>query len=67
MLAYERQAQLWLMRRRLSDMYRFGQKDPRWTANANYASSFNVVGLLYPIAQVERLANPCVADATKCQ
>lgn len=67
MLAYERQAQLWLMGRRLSDMYRFGQKDPRWTANANYASAFNVVGLFFPIAQVERLGNPCVADATKCK
>ncbi len=67
MLAYERQAQLWLMGRRLSDMYRFGQKDPKWTNNSNYASSFSVVGLLYPIAQVERLANPCVADASKCK
>ena len=30
MLAYERQAQLWLMRRRLMDMYRFGVKDAKW-------------------------------------
>ena len=67
MLAYERQAQLWLLGRRLSDMYRFGQKDAKWTINANYASAFNVVGLLFPIAQVERLANPCVADASKCK
>lgn len=67
MLAYERQAQLWLMRRRLSDMYRFGEKDPRWTANANYDSSFNQVGLLFPITNTERLANPCVADPTQCK
>ena len=67
MLAYERQSQLWFTGRRLADMYRFGQKDTRWTANPNYASSFSVVGLLFPIAQVERLANPCVADASKCK
>ncbi len=67
MLAYERQAQLWLMRRRLIDMYRFGQKDPRWAPNQNYESAFSVVGLLFPISKIERDANPCVADATKCQ
>ena len=67
MLAYERQAQLWLMRRRLSDMYRFGQKDSKWTSNPNYDSAFNQVGLLFPITNTERLANPCVADASKCK
>ena len=67
MLAYERQSQLWLMRRRLSDMYRFGQKDSKWTTNPNFESSFNVVGLLFPITNVERLANPCVADASACK
>jgi hypothetical protein len=67
MLVYERQVELWLMRRRLTDMYRFGIKDPKWSANANYDSAFSQVGLLFPITVVERLANPCVADATKCQ
>ena len=67
MLAYERQAQLWLMRRRLSDMYRFGIKDPKWVSSANYPSAATSVGLLFPITQTERLANPCIADATKCQ
>lgn len=67
MLAYERQAQLWLMRRRLMDMYRFGQKDAKWLPNSNYDSSFSQVGLLFPITNTERLANPCVADAAKCQ
>lgn len=67
MLAYERQAQLWLMRRRLSDMYRFGQKDSRWAPNQNYESAFSVVGLFFPISKIERDANPCVADPTKCQ
>jgi hypothetical protein len=67
MLAYERQAQLWLMRRRLMDMYRFGQKDPKWVASSNYDSAFSQVGLLFPIAKVERLANPCVEDASACR
>jgi starch-binding outer membrane protein, SusD/RagB family len=66
MLAYEREAQLWLMRRRLMDMYRFGQKDAKWAASPNYDSAFNQVGLLFPITNVERLANPCIADPTKC-
>lgn len=67
MLAYERQVQLWLMRRRLMDMYRFGQKDSKWTTSSNYDSAFSQVGLLFPITNVERLANPCYADPTKCQ
>jgi hypothetical protein len=67
MLAYERQAQLWLMRRRLIDMYRFGQKEAKWVANPNYDSSFSQVGLLFPISNTERLANPCITDASKCQ
>jgi hypothetical protein len=66
MLAYERQAQLWLMRRRLSDMYRFGQKAPEWTLNPNLESAFDRVGLLFPIPNVERLGNPCVEDPSKC-
>lgn len=66
MLAYERQAQLWLMRRRLSDMYRFGEKDAKWTANPNFESAFSVVGLLFPIPNVERLGNPCITEPTKC-
>jgi hypothetical protein len=67
MLVYERQVELWLMRRRLMDMARFGVKDVKWTSNASYENLFSQVGLLFPIANVERQANPCVADATKCQ
>ncbi|HVZ47951.1 MAG TPA: RagB/SusD family nutrient uptake outer membrane protein [Gemmatimonadaceae bacterium] len=66
MLTYERQVELWLMRRRLMDMYRFGIKDTKWAASANYDSAFNQVGLLFPIAYVERISNPCVTDATAC-
>ena len=63
MLASERRAQLWLMRRRLMDMYRFGQKEAKWVTNTTYESAFTVTGLLFPITNVERLANPCVLDA----
>jgi hypothetical protein len=66
MLIYERQVELWLMRRRLMDMARFGVKDVKWTSNASYDNLFSQVGLLFPIANVERQANPCIADATKC-
>lgn len=63
MLQHERQAQLWLMRRRLADMHRFNLKDtPKWVANPNFESTFNVNGLLFPIPQVERLGNPCVNE-----
>jgi hypothetical protein len=66
MLAYERQAQLWLMRRRLDDMYRFGLKDALWANRPGLESSLNVNGLLFPIPNVERLGNPCIADPGSC-
>ncbi len=67
MLAYERKAQTWLMRRRLSDMYRFGEKDSHWAANPNFESAFNVPGLLFPIPNVERLGNPCITNPAACK
>ena len=67
MLAYERQAQLWLMRRRLADMYRFGLTDPKWANNPNFESAFTNKGLLFPIPNVERLGNPCIANAALCK
>lgn len=66
MLKYERKVELWMMRRRLMDMYRFGIKDPLWQPDANFPSAFDTVGLLFPISQPERLANPCIMDASKC-
>lgn len=66
MLQYERQAQLWLMNRRLSDMYRFGVKDAKWAPNPNFESSFTVPGLLFPIPNVERLGNPCINTPALC-
>ena len=67
MLKHERQAQLWLMNRRLSDMYRFGQKDSKWAPNPNFESSFSVPGLLFPIPNVERLGNPCINNPALCK
>ena len=66
-LKHERMAQLWLMRRRLSDMYRFAQKDAKWANNPNFESAFSVPGLLFPIPNVERLGNPCIKDPTLCK
>ena len=66
MLKFERQAQLLFYRRRLSDMYRFGQKAAEWATNPNFESSFNVPGLLFPIPNVERLANPCITRPEQC-
>jgi len=66
-LRHERQAQLWLMRRRLSDMYRFGQKEAKWTNNPNFESAFSVPGLLFPIPNVERLGNPCITNPSQCR
>lgn len=65
MLQHERQAQLWLMRRRLADMHRFNIKDSRWVAVTGFESTFDVNGLLFPIPTVERLGNPCVAEPTR--
>ena len=60
MLQHERQAQLWLMRRRLADMHRFNLKETRWQASTGFESTFNINGLLFPIPLIERQGNPCV-------
>jgi starch-binding outer membrane protein, SusD/RagB family len=65
MLQHERQAQLWLMRRRLADMHRFNLKDSRWVAVTGFESTFNINGLLFPIPLIERLGNPCVEEPTR--
>jgi len=67
MLAYERQAQLFLMRRRLSDMYRFRQKDATWTDNPNYDSVNSCTGFLFHTANTERLANTLVPAYQPCK
>lgn len=66
MLVHERSVQLWLMRRRLADMARFNLVDPKWVLVSGYESALNVKGLLFPIPNVERLGNPCIADPSGC-
>ena len=67
MLKAERQAQLFLYRRRLQDMYRFGQKAAEWATNPNFDSAFSKPGILFPIPNIERLANPCITNPSACK
>jgi starch-binding outer membrane protein, SusD/RagB family len=64
MLRYERQSQLWLMGRRLSDLYRFGIKDTKWQPTPNFANAATATGLFFPIPNIERLANQCITTPT---
>ena len=66
LLRFERMANLFLMNRRLIDLYRFGEKVADWKLDPNFESAFNVPGLLFPIPNVERLANPCIAKPAQC-
>lgn len=54
MLRHQRQSSLFLMNRRLSDMYRFGVQDPLWAGSSAAASA---PGTFFPIPQVEQEAN----------
>jgi starch-binding outer membrane protein, SusD/RagB family len=65
-LKFERQANLWLQMRRLNDLYRFGIKPAEWRSNPNFESAFSVPGLLFPVPNIERLANPCFASPSAC-
>lgn len=66
-LQHERMANLMLMRRRLADLYRFGKKVKEWTTDPNFKSAVNDPGLLFPIPNIERQANPCITNAAACQ
>ena len=46
LLVYERQSQLFLMGRRLADMYRFGVLSDRWNPTSDAATA---PGTLFPI------------------
>lgn len=65
-LTFERQANLFMRLRRLADLYRFGLRVAEWTTDPNYKSAVNTPGLLFPIPNVERLANPCVSNPGSC-
>lgn len=55
MLRHMRQANLFLMNRRLADMYRFGTASPRWLPQSPAA---NEPGIFFPIAITEIRSNP---------
>lgn len=67
MLKHERMANLFMQLRRLVDLYRFGDRVAEWTTDPNFKSAVNTLGLLFPIPNIERLANPCVANPAACQ
>lgn len=55
MIQHHRMGNLFLQGRRLSDMYRFGIQDPRWTAASE---TVNNPGIFMPITTIECRANP---------
>jgi hypothetical protein len=67
MLKHERMANLFMQLRRLGDLYRFGDNVAEWTTDPNFKSAVNTPGLLFPIPNIERLANPCAANPGACQ
>jgi hypothetical protein len=54
MLRHMRRVHLFLMGRRLADMYRFGERDPRWQTGS---AAYRARGCFFPIGFTERLAN----------
>lgn len=65
-LVFERQSNLFMQLRRLADLYRFGLTVAEWTTDPNYKSAVNTPGLLFPIPNIERLANPCIDNPNSC-
>ncbi|MBX9928555.1 MAG: RagB/SusD family nutrient uptake outer membrane protein [Gemmatimonadaceae bacterium] len=53
-LIHERRVNLFFQGRRLTDLYRFGQKDPRWLSTASTSKK----ACFLPISYIERQANP---------
>ena len=68
LLRHERKVNLWMQRRRLSDLYRFGERVAQWRADPNFESAFSTRGLFFPIPVIELQSNPCLATppATGC-
>lgn len=54
LLVHERRVNLFMQGRRLSDMYRFGQRDPRWQQTS---FAYTTRGCFFPITLTERQAN----------
>jgi hypothetical protein len=64
MLKYERRVNLFLMGRRLQDMYRFGERDSRWQAGS---AAFRVRGCFFPITTTERQSNTNAIPRPSCE
>jgi hypothetical protein len=60
MLVYSRQANLFLMTRRLSDHYRFNIASPEWISGAQVVAN---PGMFFPIPATECLSNPNIGAA----
>jgi len=63
-LRHMRRVHLFMMGRRLTDMYRFGERDPRWQTNS---AAFRARGCYFPITFTERLGNPQVTAPPVCE
>ncbi len=67
MLKYERKESLFLEGWRLHDLYRFGDRADMWQSVVPVAEAIQKPGTVFPITQVELLANPyCVANPASC-
>jgi hypothetical protein len=64
MLRHTRRVHLFLMGRRLADMYRFGDRDPRWQTGS---AAFTTRGCFFPITFTERLSNQRVTTTPACE
>jgi hypothetical protein len=64
MLRHTRRTNLFIMGRRLSDMYRFGDRDSRWQTGS---ASFRARGCFFPITQTERQSNPNPIPRPTCE
>jgi hypothetical protein len=63
-LRHMRRVHLFLMGRRLADMYRFGERDPRWQTSS---AAFRARGCFFPITFTERLSNQNVTASPVCE
>lgn len=66
LLQHERRVNLFLRMRRLADLYRFGVREALWAPVTGFESAFDRPGLLFPIPNIERLANPCIENPSAC-
>jgi hypothetical protein len=64
LLVHMRRVNLFMQGRRLADMYRFGQRDPRWQQTS---IAYTTRGCFFPITQTERQSNPTVTGSALCE